>query len=99
MPPKSPLPPRHGLQAAWVRTPDRGREDPNWLTLRDFPYTNPNDAALEYARVHQPALYDAYINSPITNTPAEALANGHHLQDVGAALVDYDRIWTEVKAK
>lgn len=36
MPPRSPLPPRHGLQAAWVRTPDRGREDPNWLTLRDF---------------------------------------------------------------
>lgn len=37
MPPKSPLPPRHGLQAAWVRTPDR---DPNdalpWPTMRDF---------------------------------------------------------------
>lgn len=37
MPPKSPLPPRHGLQAAWVRTPDR---DPAnalpWPTMRDF---------------------------------------------------------------
>lgn len=37
MPPKSPLPPRHGLQAAWVRTPDR---DPTnalpWPTMRDF---------------------------------------------------------------
>lgn len=37
MPPKSPLPPRHGLQAAWVRTPDR---DPDnalpWATMRDF---------------------------------------------------------------
>lgn len=37
MPPKSPLPPRHGLQAAWVRTPDR---DPGnalpWPTMRDF---------------------------------------------------------------
>lgn len=37
MPPKSPLPPRHGLQAAWVRTPDR---DPDnalpWPTMRDF---------------------------------------------------------------
>ncbi len=70
-----------------------------WLTLRDFPYTNPNDAALEYARVHQPALYDAYINSPITNMPADALAKGHHLQDVGEALVTYDRIWTEVKGQ
>lgn len=37
MPGPSPLPPRHGLQAAWVRTPDR---DPNnalpWPTIRDF---------------------------------------------------------------
>lgn len=37
MPGPSPLPPRHGLQAAWVRTPDR---DPNnslpWPTMREF---------------------------------------------------------------
>lgn len=37
MPGPSPLPPRHGLQAAWVRTPDR---DPDnalpWPTMRDF---------------------------------------------------------------
>lgn len=35
VPPRSPLPPRHGLQAAWVRTPDRDAEAP-WATLRDF---------------------------------------------------------------
>ncbi len=70
-----------------------------WLTLRDFPYTNPNDAALEYARIQQPELYAAYTESPITNTPSEALANGHHLLDVGEALVLYDRVWTEVKAR
>ncbi len=41
MPPRSPLPPRHGLGAAWVRTPDRdvSRPDPAptlgaWLRLR-----------------------------------------------------------------
>ncbi len=37
MPPRSPLPQRQGLGAAWVRTPDR---DPNapapWATMRDF---------------------------------------------------------------
>ncbi|MBD3777835.1 MAG: pseudouridylate synthase [Micrococcales bacterium] len=34
MPPRSPLPPRHGLGAAWVRTPDRARDrvDP-WPTM------------------------------------------------------------------
>lgn len=37
MPPKSPLPPRHGLQAAWVRTPDRDAANPlPWPTMRDF---------------------------------------------------------------
>ncbi len=37
MPPRSPLPPRHGLQAAWVRTPDRDPDDPMpWPTMRDW---------------------------------------------------------------
>ena len=36
MPPRSPLPPVGGLQAAWVRTPDRGKESPTWVTLRDL---------------------------------------------------------------
>lgn len=37
MPPRSPLPQRDGLNAAWVRTPDRvpGVEAP-WSTMRDF---------------------------------------------------------------
>lgn len=37
MPGPSPLPPRHGLQAAWVRTPDRDPDDAlPWPTMRDF---------------------------------------------------------------
>ena len=37
MPPRSPLPQRHGLDAAWVRTPDthEGGEPP-WATMRAF---------------------------------------------------------------
>lgn len=35
MPPKSPLPPRNGLGASWLRTPDRGKPTP-WPTIRDF---------------------------------------------------------------
>lgn len=34
--PRSPLPRRHGLDAAWVRTPDRGAEPKPWATMRDF---------------------------------------------------------------
>lgn len=35
MPPRSPLPPRHGLGAAWVRTPDRDPAAP-WATLGEW---------------------------------------------------------------
>jgi spermidine/putrescine-binding protein len=69
----------------------------NWLTLVDYPYTNPNRAALEFARQNHKDVYDAYIASPITNTPAEYFAQGHNVEDVGEALPTYDEIWTEVK--
>ena len=81
-----------------------------WMMLRDFPYTNPNKAALDYAKGNamevndangNPTtlanIYDAYMNSPITNTPAEAIQKGHRIDDVGDALPLYDQIWTEVK--
>jgi len=81
-----------------------------WLMLRDFPYTNPSKGALEYAKSNTmkvldvngnettPAeLYKLYIESPITNTPPEALKAGHRIEDVGDALPKYDQIWTEIK--
>ena len=68
-----------------------------WMMLRDFPYTNPSKGALDYAKANETEIYDAYINSPITNTPAEAIANGHRIDDVGEALPLYDQLWTEVK--
>ena len=68
-----------------------------WMMLRDFPYTNPNQAALDYAKGSQADIYKAYMDSPITNTPAEAIKNGHRIDDVGDALPLYDQIWTEVK--
>ena len=95
---------------AWLNYTMQG--DVFWLMLRDFPFTNPNLAALDYAKDNEmatvdldgndttlAALYDAYINSPITNTPAEALQNGHRIDDVGEALTLYDQIWTEVKGE
>lgn len=37
MPPRSPLPQRHGLDAAWIRTPSVGRDEPPpWETIGDF---------------------------------------------------------------
>jgi len=80
---------------AWLNYNLQG--DVFWLMLRDFPYTNPNQAALDYAKENQADLYNAYIESPITNTPADVIATGHRIDDVGEATPLYDRIWTEVK--
>ncbi len=82
---------------AWVNYIEQG--DMFWMMLRDFPYSVPNKAALDYAKEHQTELYDAYINSPITNTPPEVLANGVFMEDVGEATPLYDQIWTEVKGE
>lgn len=69
-----------------------------WLMLRDYPYTMPNRAALEYARDNQPDLYAAYINSPVLNTPTDVWAKGIVLNDVGEAQMYYETLWHEVRA-
>jgi hypothetical protein len=71
--------------------------DVSWLTLVDYPYTNPNRTALEFARANHTDVYEAYMASPITNTPADIFAKGHEVKDLGGALVLYDAIWTEIK--
>ena len=80
---------------AWLNYTMQG--DIFWMMLRDFPYINPNKAALDYAKTNQTELYDAYMASPITNVPVEAIKNGHRIADVGDATPLYDDIWVQVK--
>lgn len=81
-----------------------------WMVLRDFPYTNPNIAALDFAKDNQMRLldvygnqttladiYNAYMASPITNVSNSVIKNGHRIVDVGEAARLYDNIWVEVK--
>ena len=70
-----------------------------WRMLEEFPYTNPSAGTLAYAQANHPELYEAYINSNITNTPADVIANGHRIEDVGEATPLYDQVWTEVKGE
>jgi len=94
---------------AWLNYTMQG--DMFWMMLTNFPYTNPNDAALAYARGNSMLVvdvngeqttlgkvYEAYVNSPITNPPAEVIRNGHRIVDVGEAVALYDEIWGEVGA-
>ncbi len=100
------------LDAAYAWLNYSLQPDVFWLMLRDFPFTNPSTATLDYAKGNDMAvedingeattlgaLYDTYINSNITNTPAEALNAAHRIEDVGEALPLYDQIWTEVKGE
>lgn len=73
------------------------QKDVSWLTLVDQPYTNPNQAALEFAKENHPDIYSQYIASPITSTPEEVFIKGHKVQDLGGALLLYDQIWIEVR--
>lgn len=82
---------------AWLNYIMQG--DVFWLTLQDYTYTNPNKAALEFAKENHPDLYSSYADSPITNPPPEAIAAGHGIQDVGEATPLYDEIWVEVKGE
>ena len=82
---------------AWLNYTMQG--DVFWLTLIDYTYTNPNKAALEFAKANHADVYKAYADSPITNPPPEVVANGHGIQDVGDATPLYDDIWVEVKGQ
>ena len=83
-----------------------------WLETRDWPYTNPDQATLDWAKANSVATKDAngndttsdkivaaYLASPITNTPPDALRAGHWMQEKGDAAPLWDQIWTEVKGK
>lgn len=87
--------PHPDIAYAWLNYLMQG--DVFWLTLVDYPYTNPNQAALEFAKANQKDIYDSYMSSPITNTPADIFAKGHEVQDLGNALSLYDEIWTQIK--
>lgn len=55
----------------------------------EFPYLNPNKAALEL-------LGEEYINNPASNVPSDVIANGEYVMDVGDSLEIYDKMWTEL---
>jgi spermidine/putrescine-binding protein len=80
---------------AWISYTSQGNLF--YLMLRDFPYVVPNKAALDFAKANATDLYDAYMGSPVTNVPQEAIAAGHAVEDVGDATPLYDQIWTEIK--
>jgi spermidine/putrescine-binding protein len=98
------------LDAAYAWLNYTMQPDLFWTMLRDWPYTNPNKAMLDFVKDNPTqvkdingdqttlgALYQLYVDSPITNTPQEIVKAGHRIDYVDQARPLYDRIWTEIK--
>lgn len=59
---------------------------------KEFPYANPNMAAHQF-------IDKKVLENPAVYPPAEALAKGEYIKDVGEATAIYDRIWSEIKTE
>ncbi len=69
------------------------------LITKEFPYSSPNKAALEYFKQSDSQAYDAYLAFSATNPPADFLARAVEVQDVGDATKLYDQLWTSFKGQ
>jgi spermidine/putrescine-binding protein len=67
------------------------------LITEEFPYSNPNKAALELMKTEKPDMYESYMGFSATNPSVEDMGRLHVIKDVGDATSLWDRVWTEVK--
>jgi spermidine/putrescine-binding protein len=69
------------------------------LISKEFPYSNPNKAALEYMKANDPAAYEKYMSFSGTNPSPDFVAHGLVVKDVGAATTLWDQLWTDFKGQ
>jgi len=69
------------------------------LITKEFPYSSPNAAGLEYMKTSDPAAYEVYMGFPGTNPPADFVARAVPVKDVGDATGLYDQLWTDFKGQ
>jgi spermidine/putrescine-binding protein len=69
------------------------------LITKEFPYSNPNKAALDLLKTDDPVLYESYMAFSGTNPDDAFLANTSPIVDVGEATTIYDSLWTDFKSK
>jgi spermidine/putrescine transport system substrate-binding protein/spermidine/putrescine transport system permease protein len=64
------------------------RPDVSKLVSDEFPYLNPNAAAVEL-------LPDSYKSNPASNIDPAVIAVGEYVLDIGADVEKYDTLWTK----
>ena len=67
---------------------------------RDFPYCNPNQAALHWLEANDKDAYAAWTHNPVTYPSAADIAGALPVKDVGVdAARAYDAAWVNAKSK
>ena len=69
------------------------------LISQEFPYSNPNAAAIAYMKTAVPTFYSSYMAFSGTNPSDAFLVNAKPIVDVGNATTLYDSLWTDFKSK
>jgi spermidine/putrescine-binding protein len=69
------------------------------LISKEFPYSNPNKAALDFLKTTDAAAYEKYMGFSGTNPSADFLAHATPVKDVGDATKLYDQLWTDLKGQ
>jgi spermidine/putrescine transport system substrate-binding protein len=69
------------------------------LISKEFPYSNPNKAALDYYKTSDPSGYETYMGFSATNPSPDFLARAAQVKDVGNATKLYDQLWTDFKGQ
>jgi spermidine/putrescine-binding protein len=78
----------------WVLDPQQ-----SIFITKEFPYSNPNKAALDLLKTDDPVIYESYMAFAGTNPDDTFLANTKPIVDVGEATALYDSLWTDFKSK
>ncbi|MBI5824688.1 MAG: spermidine/putrescine ABC transporter substrate-binding protein [Chloroflexi bacterium] len=69
-----------------------------WMVMRDHSGSNPNAAAVEFAKMNHADVYEAYVQSNISSVPSDAVTNGHWLKSLTPENASiFDQLWVEVK--
>ncbi len=77
----------------WVLDPQQ-----SILITKEFPYSNPNKAALDALKTQDAQLYESYMAFSGTNPSDAFLAMAKPIVDVGEATTLYDSLWTDFKS-
>ena len=69
------------------------------LLVRDYPYYTPNVGALDYLKLNNANLYNAYIGSVASNPPEDALLSAKLVKKVDVITAElFEEYWADVKS-